>query len=265
MDIATIIGFLAGVVFMFLSMGQPLGFDIPVMIDTYIDGPSVMITIGGAVASTLIAYPLSKILNALKGSKVIFSPPKLDPIEAIDEIIRLSNLARREGVLALDDVAAEMEDPFLQKGINLIVDATDPELVRNILETEMSYIEERHGAAQGVWNYLASQGPAWGMIGTLVGLVLLLRDMDDAAAIGPAMAIALITTLYGTVIANFIATPISEKMKGYSGEEMLIKEVMIEGMLSIQAGENPRIIEEKLKAFLSPAMRKQEAETTAEE
>jgi chemotaxis protein MotA len=148
-----------------------------------------------------------------------------------------------------------MDDAFLKKGIMLIVDGSDPELVRNILETEMAYIESRHNEIRGVWDYVASAAPAWGMIGTLIGLIVMLGDMSDPDQLGPSMAVAIITTFYGSVVANFIAIPIAAKMKIYSAEEMLLKEVLIEGMLSIQAGENPRIIEEKLKAFLSPALR----------
>lgn len=255
MDIFSIIGLVAGMVFMIASMGLSVHWDWLKIYKAFIDGPSVMITFGGTVASVFIANPIATTLSGMKGAKVAFKPPQIDPMETIRKIIELSTLARKEGVLALDDLAASMEDPFLKKGIMLIVDATDPELVRSILETEMSYIESRHSGAKGIWDYIAGAGPAWGMIGTLIGLILMLQDMSDAKSIGPSMAVALVTTFYGSVIANFVAGPISNKMKIYSEQEMLIKEVQVEGILSIQAGENPRIIEEKLKAFLSPALR----------
>ncbi len=255
MDLATILGVVSGIVFIFLSIALGANFNISMMASAFLSGSSVMITVGGTIASTFIAYPFNKLAGAFKGMKVIYFPPKLNPMDVIKKIIDLSTLARKEGVLALDDLTASMDDPFLEKGIKLIVDATDPELVRSILETEMSYIENRHADARSVWEFIGSQAPAWGMIGTLIGLVLMLKDMGDVSSIGPAMALALITTLYGSVLANFVANPIANKMKVYSAEEMLIKEVQIEGMLSIQAGENPRVIEEKLKAFLSPALR----------
>jgi chemotaxis protein MotA len=150
-----------------------------------------------------------------------------------------------------------MDDAFLQKGIMLIVDGTDPELVRSILETELSYIETRHGQIRGVWEFMAAQAPAWGMMGTLISLIIMLQNLSDPGSLGPAMAVAIITTLYGALVANYIALPIASKLKQFSSAEMLMKEVLIEGMLSIQAGENPRIIEEKLKAFLAPTIRAQ--------
>jgi chemotaxis protein MotA len=142
----------------------------------------------------------------------------------------------------------------MKKGIMLIVDGTDPELVRSILETEITYIEARHGMVKTFWTTVATMAPAWGMIGTLIGLCLMLLNLnpDD---LGPKMAVALITTFYGSVIANFVANPIAYKLDNFNTEEMVIKEVLIEGMLSIQAGENPRIIEEKLKSFFSPTLR----------
>ena len=137
----------------------------------------------------------------------------------------------------------------------LVVDGTDPDLVRGILETELVSIDDRHKKNITFWDNVAGMGPAWGMIGTLVGLVMMLYHMDDASTIGPAMAVALITTFYGSLMANWICTPIATKLKGINNAEMQVKEIMIEGLLSIQAGENPRVIEEKLKSFLSPADR----------
>lgn len=254
MELGIIIGAIAGWIFILLSILFNADMDIGAVV-RFMDAPSVMITIGGTIASTIIAYPVPKLINGLKAVKNILMPKKLDPIGAIANIIELANLARKEGILALEEASNSMDDTFLQKGIMLVVDGTDPELVRNILETELSYIEGRHKEAQGVWDYIGGQSPAWGMIGTLIGLVMMLQQMDDPSSIGPSMAVALITTFYGSVVANFCAVPICNKMKIYSGSEILIKEVLIEGILSIQAGENPRIIEEKLKVFLAPALR----------
>jgi chemotaxis protein MotA len=221
-----------------------------------IDAPSVMITIGGTVAATLIAHPLNKLMTGLKATSKIFSPPNADPAAAIKNIIMLANMARKEGILSLEDAVREFNDDFLQKGVMLIVDGTDPELVRSIMETEMAYIDARHGECRGVWEFISGSGPAWGMIGTLIGLIMMLQDMSDPDALGPSMAVAIITTFYGSLIANFIANPIVAKLKLFGGEEMHTREILVEGILSIQAGENPRIIEEKLKAFLSPAIRR---------
>ena len=170
----------------------------------------------------------------------------------IKKIIDLSNVARKEGLLALEEAAGDLDDAFLKKGILLVVDGTDPELVRAIMETEIISIESRHKGKIGFWQDLGSMGPAWGMIGTLIGLVNMLQALDDPSAIGPAMAVALLTTLYGSMIANWICAPTAAKLKSNSAAEIQIKEIMIEGLLSIQAGENPRVIEEKLKSFLAP-------------
>lgn len=254
MDIATIVGFLTGWIFIFASI--LMNVDFASALKLFINPPSVMITFGGAFAATLMATPLDKFLRAMKTAKFAFKSDALDISSVITKIIELANIARKDGLLALEEAAQSMDDKFLQKGILLIVDGTDQELVRNILETELGFIEERHGESQGVWTTLAAEGPAWGMIGTLIGLIAMLNNMSDVASLGPAMAVALVTTFYGSLLANFVANPIGWKLKSRSADEILMKEVMIEGMLSIQAGENPRIIEEKLKAFLSPALRK---------
>lgn len=258
MDISTIIGFISGIIFVILAMLIGAEFNMAQVLKAFIDYPSLMITFGGTIAATLIANPLPRILKAMKAVRKVIIPPKVDTAEGINKIISLANLARKESLLALEDSADELDDPFLSKGVMLIVDGTDPELVRSILETEMAYIESRHSDVRGIWDFIASAGPAWGMIGTLIGLALMLQNLNDSSMLGPKMAVALITTFYGSVLANFIATPIATKLKIYSGEEMLQKEILIEGILSIQAGENPRIIEEKLKAFLSPELRKGE-------
>ena len=255
MELSSVIGLVLGLVFILLGMLIGADFDASKLL-VFIDYPSIMITGGGTIAGMLISYTIPQCINGLKGMGNIFKPPNNNPASAISEIINLANLARREGILALEEGAQHMEDQFLRKGIMLIVDGTDPELVRSILETELTYIENRHGSVKGFWDKVAAMAPAWGMIGTLIGLVQMLNDLNPDT-LGSNMAVALLTTLYGSVIANYIATPIANKLENFNGEEMLIKEVLIEGILSIQAGENPRIIEEKLKSFFSPALREQ--------
>ena len=163
-------------------------------------------------------------------------------------------------MLALEESANSLEDEFMKKGILLIVDGTDPELVRNILETELVNIDARHKKLIAFWKNVAAMGPAWGMIGTLIGLINMLKNMSDTDSIGPNMSVALVTTLYGSMLANWISTPVATKLATNNEIEIMMKEVMVEGLLSIQAGENPRVIEEKLKSFLSPAARNQMAE-----
>jgi len=249
-DIATIIGLILGfvmLIFGIISNGAAVG--------DYIDPPSALITFGGAFAAVLASYDLNSFIKGLKSISLTFKMPVNNTPEMIKSIIDLSNIARKEGLLSLEEAVGDLNEPFLKKGILLIVDGTDPDLVRAILETELVSVEGRHKANIGFWEALASMGPAWGMIGTLVGLVSMLNNMSDPTTIGPSMAVALITTLYGSLLANWICTPIASKLKFNDANETQLKEVMIEGLLSIQAGENPRVIEEKLKSFLPPSMR----------
>lgn len=253
MDIATVGGIVAGLIFMILSIA--LGQDGFAGIKYFLDAPSAMITFGGALAAIFAGYNIKSFLSGLKSAKIAFKGGNIDPAGIISKVIELSNVARKEGLLALEDAANGLDDAFLQKGIMLIVDGTDPDLVRGIMETELINIEDRHKANITFWEDLGGMGPAWGMIGTLLGLVLMLYHMEDASTIGPSMAVALITTFYGSVLANWICTPFATKLKAINGAEMKCKEIVIEGLLSIQAGENPRVIEEKLKSFLAPGDR----------
>ena len=221
----------------------------------FIDIPSVAITFGGAFSAILASYTLQEFLAGLKSFALIFKLPTVNTSEMIRKIIELSNIARKEGLLSLEEATAELDDEFLKKGILLIVDGTDPELVRAIMETELISIENRHKSKISFWESVGTMGPAWGMIGTLVGLVNMLQNMSDPNSIGPSMATALITTLYGSLLANWICAPVANKLKNNNELELMEKEIMIEGLLSIQAGENPRVIEEKLKSFLAPAER----------
>lgn len=253
MDISTLIGIIGGIGLIIFGIlwGQPSA----AVLLNFVDIPSLFITVGGTFSSTLTSYKLKDFLNGLKSISIIFKSPEIDNVSVINRIIELSNVARKEGLLALEEVASGLEDEFMKKGILLIVDGTEPELVRGILETEMDFMEERHSRLAGFWDTIASMGPAWGMIGTLIGLVNMLKDLQDSSAIGPSMATALLTTLYGSLIANWFCTPIANKLKEQNSIEYQLKEIVIEGLLSIQAGENPRVIEEKLKSFLAPASR----------
>jgi chemotaxis protein MotA len=229
--------------------------DSPGDVVIFISAASAMIVVGGTFAAALVGARLQTVIAAMKAMKFAFKPPSLDPIAAIEKIVMLANTARKEGVLALEESADSMDDKFLKKGIMLIVDGTDPELVKSIMETELSYIDERHTDIAGTFDFMALAAPAWGMVGTVLSLTLMLITLDDPSTIGPKMAVAIITTFYGSMIANLFIGPIGTKLKQISKEEVLLKTVLIEGMLSIQAGENPRIIEEKLKSFLSPSIR----------
>ena len=250
MDIASLIGIVAclGLV----MFGIVSGDDGMAAIGFFVDPPSMLITFGGSFMATMASVTLPDFIGGLKSFTLIFKTESANIPEMITKIIDLSNVARKEGLLSLEEAASDLDDAFMKKGILLIVDGTDPELVRGILETELVSIEGRHKDKIGFWETLGSMGPAWGMIGTLIGLINMLKNLEDASSIGPAMSVALVTTLYGSLIANWLCNPTASKLKVNNEREVAIKEMIVEGLLSIQAGENPRVIEEKLKSFLTP-------------
>jgi chemotaxis protein MotA len=223
----------------------------------FYDFPSIMIVLGGTLGATMLANPLERTRNLPQILKHAFASEQIDMIGLIQTLVSFAEKARREGLLALEEDASQLDDEFMRKSIQLVVDGTDPELVKSILDTEIGLLEERHTANKGYLDSIAELGPAFGMLGTLIGLIQMLGNLSDPDALGPGMAVALITTFYGSILANMISIPISKKLVQNSSREILCREMMVEGILSIQAGENPRIVEEKLKVFLSPKMRKQ--------
>ena len=263
MDIASLVGFLLGVgMFVFGVIFGDDGIDVSAL-GTFVHIPSVLITIGGSLAGVLASHKMEDFIKGLQGFPKSFKEAKIDISEVIKNIIDLSNIARKEGLLALEEAANGIEDEFLKKGVMLVVDGTDPELVRGILETDLTCIETRHKKVIDFWRKWAELGPAWGMIGTLIGLINMLKTMSDPSTVGPNMSVALITTLYGSLIANWLCTPVANKLSVNNDMEIMVKEITVEGLLSIQAGENPRVIEEKLKSFLSPKMRESMSEEQA--
>lgn len=253
MDIASIAGLVVCIVLVLWAIITGAG--VSGLINNFVDMQSVLITFGGAFCAVLAANTLKNFIGGLKSFTLVLKKSSVDIAEVITKIIDLSNVARKEGLLSLEEAAGELDDEFMKKGILLIVDGTDPELVRAIMETEIMSLEGRHKQNIKFWEDVASMGPAWGMIGTLVGLVNMLQNMDDPSRIGPDMSVALLTTLYGSLLANWLCTPVANKLKVNNDSEIMVKEIMIEGLLSIQAGENPRVIEEKLKSFMAPKER----------
>ncbi|ONI41379.1 flagellar motor protein MotP, partial [Candidatus Epulonipiscium fishelsonii] len=193
-------------------------------------------------------------LNGIKAIKIVFSKNRKDISDYILELEDLSLISRKEGLLALEDRVESINDRFLSKGIMMIIDGTDYALVKDILNNDLLLMRERHSKPQKFWQTVADLGPAWGMIGTLIGLINMLSGLD-LATLGPSMGIALITTFYGTIIANFFALPIANNLRKKTAEEVLLKEMLMEGILSIQSGENPIIIKEKLRTYLVPSYR----------
>ena len=249
MDLATIIGVISGIVLIVVSI------ELSGDLISFWSFSSVLIVLGGTIAATLINFPLNKVIGTFKVARIVFQNQTLEPDKTISILVNFAEKARREGLLALEADAEELDEPFLKKGIQLIVDGTDPELVRNILETELTFMEERHKQSANIFEAMGASAPAFGMLGTLIGLIIMLGHLDDPSMIGPGMAVALVTTFYGSILANLIFLPIAGKLKVRSNEEALNKILMLEGILSIQAGENPRIVAEKMKSFLEPSLR----------
>jgi chemotaxis protein MotA len=247
LDLTTLIGIAAGFACVVISIVWSGD------IASYYNGPSVFITVGGVICATLASFPFKRILNVFKALKNVFAKDKVNYYDDVEMLIRMANTARREGILALENTAEEIDDPFLKKGIMLIVDGSDPELIKGIMETELEFLKERHAENRAVLEAAAAYSPAFGMIGTLIGLINMLKNLSDIDKLGPSMAVALVTTFYGSMMANLIFMPLSRKLKAVGNREYLKKELLLEGMLSIQDGENPRIIREKLNAFVARA------------
>ena len=254
MDIATLGGLFGGL-FLVITGCLFAGLN-PLSI---LDGASALITFGGALAATVFSTPLNATLTVGKVTKNVINSKTFDTVGLINTLISFSEKARREGLLALEDSIMELSEEFLKKGMQLVVDGTDPELVRAILETEIENTGSRHGLGKGWWDCFSAMSPAFGMVGTLIGLIAMLQNLGggDSSAIGAGMAAALITTLYGSLGSNLIAIPIVKKLTLNSETELLYKQVMLEGILSIQSGDNPRIVKDKLTSFLSPDQRDQ--------
>ncbi len=251
MDIATIIGIFSGVILVALSILTKGN------INSFIDVSSALVVIGGTVAATLINFPLADVLSVIGVVRNAFLHKAPDPRDTIKQLVHFAEIARREGILYLERELENVQDPFLKQGIQLAADGTEPELMRAILETEISYLQERHELGQSILSAMGSYAPAFGMIGTLIGLVIMLANMSDPSMIGPGMAVALITTFYGALLANLIFLPLAGKLKTRSKQEVMLKELMLEGVLAIQSGDNPRIVEQKLISFIPPKIRKE--------
>ena len=248
-NIVALIGFL--LCFMAIIFGIATNGGLGTILN-FIHIPSLIVTLGGSVFAVMItADSLDDYLDGFKSFLSAFQKPPTLPEEMSTKILALSDVSRKEGLLSLEEHLQEVKENFLTKGLNLIIDGTDPDLVKDILENELFHKERRDKKRVRFWQDLGACAPAWGMVGTLLGLINMMRSMGtDASAIGAGMSLALITTLYGSIIANWICIPITRKLEKNSEQESLVMEVIIEGVLSIQAGENPRIIKEKLQSIL---------------
>ncbi|MFZ3578242.1 flagellar motor protein MotP [Virgibacillus sp. DJP39] len=254
-DILTPIGITLGFIMIMMAIlasGGTEGFM------SFLDVAAIFIVIGGLIASLLINFKMEQIKLTFKVMKEAFHQNDQRLTDIIHLFIKLSERARREGILALENELENVEEPFIKKGILLAVDGVEPEVISDIMYAEITAMEERHYKGRTIIEKAGEYAPAWGMIGTLIGLVLMLNSLQDPSTLGPSMAVALLTTLYGTVLSNLVFIPMANKLESKTEEEVFIKQIAVEGVIGIQSGQNPRILEEKLSAFLSKDFKKKE-------
>jgi len=250
MDTTSIFGLVLGISMIVLSMllgGAGLGL--------YADLPSAVLVIFGSLGTTIMSVDMATLRALPKAMRKVWNRDKINVQEIIMQLVGFSESARKDGLLSLDYSVKDVEDSFLQTGLRLMVDGTDPLIIRRILELELEQLEERHGRVVSFFTKWATYAPAYGMMGTVIGLVAMMANMTDSSAIGRGMALALITTLYGSFVANVFALPVADKLMVRNDMELDTKVIMMEGILSIQSGENPRLLEQKLYGFLPPKQR----------
>jgi len=253
MDLATLIGIIAGIGLVFFSIFNGSG------ASTFLEINSILIVLGGTLSATFINFKIKDVLGVFGVIKNAFANQEVIYQHIVEDIVNLSLIARREGILAIENAAEELDDDFMKRGLLLSVDGLEPEMIRDIMESEVNNQEERHSRGQQIMKSMGTYAPAFGMIGTLIGLIKMLQTLEDPTQIGAGMAVALVTTFYGAFLANLIFLPIAGKLETISNAETAQREMVIEGILSIQSGENPRVIEQKLNTFIPPKMRKEKS------
>lgn len=260
MDIMSILGIVLS--FGFVAFG--IIFDSETMrfmvsnMHAFLEPTSFAITVGGTIGVLMISFPAKNFKKIGKHLKIVFKPEKYDTTQYIDQIVEIAKEARMKGLLSLEDKLNDIQDPFLHNSLLLVVDSVDLEKVRTLMETELTQLDERHALDRELYEKGAAAAPAFGMIGTLIGLILMLGNMSDVDKLAQGMAVALITTLYGSLLANIIFTPMANKLKARHDEEFLCKTLIMEGVTAIQEGENPKFIEEKLYKLLPASQTKVE-------
>ncbi len=253
MDITTLMGILVagGLVVSSILMGGSGTW--------FVSYPSIMIVVGGTMGATLINYPLSEVLGVLKVTKNAFMHRSQSAGNLIPLMVDFAKKARQEGILSFESQLKDIEDPFLVKGLQMAIDGMESSSIEEVMATEIANAQERHRLGSDIFSTMGAFAPAVGMLGTIIGLVQMLMQMEDPSQIGAPMAVALLTTFYGTLLANLLFIPISGKLKIRSQQEMLVKQIVLEGVIAIQSGDNHRIVEQKLKAFIAPKARGAEA------
>ena len=251
MDLGSLIGFGGGwfaIIASILISGNSVG--------TYIDIPSAFMTIFGSYMGLMLNYGLKECLGIFKIMGKIFKVPDFGEMKVAEALLSLSERARREGILSLEEEIEALDNAFMKRGLRMVVDSTDPEVIRTILENELNQMSERHGIKLKMIDQWGKLAPGFGMLGTVQGLIGMMKNLEDKSQIGPNMAIALITTFYGAIMANFLFIPIMGKLGLQDNAEAKVMEMVIEGVLSIQQGDNPHILQMKMGAYLSPADQK---------
>jgi chemotaxis protein MotA len=244
MDSAIILGLLIAGGFPLLAIlveGNPWGF---------MSAHATMIVFGGILGITILSFPLPKVFNIGRILRKLMFPNAQDPLKTVELFMEYSDRARKEGILVLEKIIPEIEDEFMRKAMRLAVDGIDPHVIKETLSTEIAFIEERHGRCTYIFENMATNGPAFAMIGTLIGMVAMLQDLEDPKSVGPSMAVALLATLYGAFAGYVVGFPVVNRLKERHAEEILNKELVIEGIMAIQEGDNPRIVQQRLMAFL---------------
>jgi chemotaxis protein MotA len=253
MDLASVIGLLLALAMMAVSVVMGGG-----SFASFWDTASVLMVFGGTLGAVMMCFSLRHVMTLPKVMRKVFFNKPIDQRELVDTMVQLSEVARREGLLALESRLADIKDPFIKLGVQMAVDGTRPEVIEDVLKTDIEAVAMRHRDGKGMIDQVGRFGPAFGMIGTLLGLIIMLGNMSDPSKIGAGMAVALITTLYGAVLSNAMFLPFSEKLAAITKNEMIGREIILRGVMAIQSGENPRVIEQKLSTFLPPSMRKKQ-------
>jgi len=252
MDKATLIGMVAGMALLVVSMLMGVG------VGPYIDIPSLIVVLGGTIAAVLVNFPFNDVLGVMKVTQKVLNEESMEPQKYIEQIVDISKKARTNGLLAIEEDLNNVDDEFMKMTLQHVVNGTEAEDLSNIMDAELSIMADRHKNGQQIFLAMGTYAPAFGMIGTLIGLIAMLQNLSDPSSIGPAMAMAMITTLYGAVFANLFFLPMAGKLKQRSEEELRFKEMLLMGILSVQAEESPRVIQNKLLSYVPPAERKAE-------
>ncbi|MGJ9382358.1 motility protein A [Salipaludibacillus neizhouensis] len=261
LDILTPIGIFIGITAVLLAVYSNTGGG---SILDFVQIASILVVFGGLSGAILINFSLADLRLLPKVMKEAFQSKNQNLQDLIDTFVNLSGIARREGLLALEAGLEDVQDPFIEKGVLLAVDGIEPDIIKDIMMAEVVAMEERHRKGRNILEKAGEYAPAWGMIGTLVGLVLMLQNLNDPTTLGPNMAVALLTTLYGSLLANLVFIPMANKLAMSTEEEVFIKQIVVEGVIGVQSGQNPKILQEKLSAFLPNHMKGKKEEDIEE-